>query len=149
MTTPVNPPPHPADPAEDAPESSQSLYEAYADYSRTLRTWLVAYGVGGPVLLLSNEHVTKAIATSGAAGLITKLFLGGVAAQVTLAALNKAAMWGCYYGALWRSFQDRRRYKACVWFSEQFWIDFTIDVVTMALFGGATLLTLRVVVNLS
>lgn len=32
----------------------------YDGYSRILRTWLVAYGIGGPVFLLSRQDILLA-----------------------------------------------------------------------------------------
>ena len=56
-----------------------------------LRLWLVAYGVGGPVLLLSSSEVTAKVVASGQAYLIVVPFLLGVPLQVVNAALNKPA----------------------------------------------------------
>jgi hypothetical protein len=61
-----------------------SLINAYDEFAKTLRTWLVAYGIGGPVLLLTNETVRQAIAKSGAARCIAGTFLLGVGLQVLL-----------------------------------------------------------------
>jgi hypothetical protein len=35
-------------------------FEEYSEYAKTLRIWLVAYGVGAPVVILSNELCTVA-----------------------------------------------------------------------------------------
>ena len=62
--------------------ADSGFYESYAHFSRTLRAWLVAYGVGVPVLLVSQQFIAKAIIKAGTGGLITWLFLIGVAIQV-------------------------------------------------------------------
>ncbi len=69
-------------------------FAAYEEYSKVLRTWFVAYGIGGPVLLLTNEALAKAIKTSGQGRGLAALFLIGVGLQVVLAAMNKFSMWG-------------------------------------------------------
>jgi len=43
----------------------EEYFKAYEEYSKVLRTWFVAYGIGGPVLLLTNETLAKAIKASG------------------------------------------------------------------------------------
>ena len=72
----------------------EEYFKAYEEYSKVLRTWFVAYGIGGPVLLLTNQTLAKAIKASGQGKSLAALFLAGVALQVVLAALNKFSMWG-------------------------------------------------------
>jgi hypothetical protein len=117
---------------------AEGFYKACTDYSNTLRTWLVAYGVGAPVVLVSNAGLLAAVTRSEWTEWITALFLVGVILQVVLATLNKAAMWGCYYGAENREFRETRYYGWANWLSQQFWIDIGLDVLTIALFVTAT-----------
>lgn len=42
-----------------ATTNAEHYFQAYAEYSKVLRTWLVAYGIGAPVLLLTNEPLAK------------------------------------------------------------------------------------------
>jgi hypothetical protein len=123
---------------EEEVDSSAELFKAYEGYSQTLRTWLVAYGVGGPVLLLTNEKLWTLIAKSGCARAIAIALLVGVALQVVLAALNKAVMWGSYYGEIEVTFRTERRYQVAIWLAKQFWIDFAVDLLSMVIFGWAT-----------
>ena len=37
----------------------EELYKAYEEHAKTLRTWLVAYGIGAPVVFLTNEQLSK------------------------------------------------------------------------------------------
>lgn len=112
--------------------------EAYAEYSKVLRTWFVAYGIGAPVLLLTNDVLSKALRASGCARFVAGSFLAGVLLQVVVASFNKASMWALYYGETQPSFKVSRWYRAGYWFSEAFWIDLTVDLLTMMLFGLAT-----------
>lgn len=41
------------------------FYEAYAGFARNLRIWFVAYGIGGPVLFLTNSEVWQKVSESG------------------------------------------------------------------------------------
>ena len=130
----------PANPAEPTSEGGTGHYAAYEEHARTLRTWLVAYGIGGPVLILSQAEVWKRLAASGSLRFIASLFLSGVVLQVILAAVNKSAMWACYYGELESAYQSTRRYKIGLWLSERYLIDFLFDIAGMFLFAYATYL---------
>ena len=88
----------PKDKQSPEDNTTTEYYNAYHYYSNLLRTWLVAYGVGGPILFLSNEALWKRLASDGTS--LGFLFLGGVALQVIVAALNKTVMWACYFGEL-------------------------------------------------
>jgi hypothetical protein len=116
-----------------------TFYKSYEEHSKVLRTWLVAYGIGAPVLFLTNDRLATIFAASSGAAAIAKLFLTGVVLQVLLAATNKAAMWGCYYAARHpKKALGKRRFRFALWISEQFWIDFLVDFATLLVFGAAT-----------
>ena len=117
---------------------SEEYLATYAEHSKVLRTWLVAYGIGAPVLLVTNDTISKAIKASGDGKIIAGCFLSGVALQIFLATLNKASMWGIYYGEENQSFKTSIRYKLTFWFSENYCIDFVADIATLVVFGIAT-----------
>jgi hypothetical protein len=121
-----------------ATPDSAGYYAVYEEHARTLRTWLVAYGIGGPVLILSQEAVWKQITKIGSLPLIAKLFLGGVVLQVVLAAVNKSAMWALYCGEVDREYAKTKRYKVGSWLSERYIIDLALDLSSMVLFAWAT-----------
>jgi hypothetical protein len=151
MTT-ASAPPAPSAPTLQAQqparaEDPQDYYKAYAEYSKTLRTWLVAYGMGAPVLLSARQDVWPALATSGRAKLIIGLFLIGVVAQVVLATLNKASMWVMYYGAMRPEYKARRPYRLAEWLAEYIGIDVGVDIVSMVLFAWATGVAFQVILK--
>lgn len=115
------------------------FYEAYAGFARTLRAWLIAYGVGGPVIFLTNDAAGRALAEAGVARDIAHLFLAGVALQVAGAVLYKSAMWYLYIGELQAAFRNSRRYRVADWISERHFIELLFDVGSMTLFALATL----------
>ncbi len=119
-------------------------FQNYADYSKTLRAWLVAYGIGGPVLFLTNEKVSTKVASSGHAHSIIFAFLFGVALQIILSLINKWGAWHMYVGAGDHIYQLRWRYRAWGFVNEQSWLDFAIDVASIAAFVWATWLVLNV-----
>lgn len=117
---------------------AESLFKAYEEYAKTLRTWFVAYGIGGPVLLLTNEAVRGKVAASGLAHTLGAAFLSAVAAQVCLAFLNKTVLWANYFAELRPALAKTRRYRFAAWIGEQYWIDVVIDIGSMILFGWAS-----------
>lgn len=121
-----------------------SHFENYADYSRTLRAWLVAYGVGGPVLFVTNEKLSERVANSGYANAIIVLFLLGVALQIVLATINKWGAWHMYRGAADAEYHATWRYKFWAFVNEQSWIDFWIDLTSLVVFTLATWRVLNV-----
>ena len=124
--------------AANQADKVQRRFELYADYAKMLRLWLVAYGIGAPVLFLTRPDVAAKLFERGNATSIAVVFLIGVAAQVLNAAINKWAAWYIYAGVLEPEFQDTRRYKVSEWISEQFWIDLFLDLAAMGLFAWAT-----------
>jgi hypothetical protein len=116
-------------------------YTAYDEHAKTLRTWLVAYGIGAPVLILSQHEIWESLKHTHSLRLIAGLFIVGVVVQVTLAAVNKTAMWACYFGSTNKAFSKTRRYRFFHWLSKQYWIDLICDLSAMALFAYATYLT--------
>jgi hypothetical protein len=126
------------DPAAQGGLEAPGLYAAYEEHAKTLRTWLVAYGIGAPVLFVSQDALWARIAASGSVRTIAGAFLWGVALQVLLAAINKNAMWACYFGDKHVPYRSTKRYKLAMWVSEQYSIDFVADVATMVLFAWAT-----------
>jgi len=130
----------------------------YAEYSKTFRSWMVGYGIGGPVLLLTSKDAPQAIATSPHLRQIVTLFVLGVALQILLALINKWAAWQMYRGA-YAKYQHSRHdpeydrhdrsitYKGWCWINKQSWIDFLVDVGALASFSIATWLVLTALIN--
>ncbi len=116
----------------------KGLFEAYASAATSLRTWLVAYGIGAPVLFLSNENLWSVLSKAKCATSIAILFLAGVTSQIFIAFVNKNAMWICYYGEGKPSFKSNMIYKVFDWLSEQFWLDILCDIISMICFIIAT-----------
>jgi hypothetical protein len=126
----------------DADPEQTGHYEAYATFSKTLRTWLVAYGIGVPALIFSNEKITEAVGQSGRARLIVICFLGGVCVQVFGTLLYKTTEWYLYSGEAEKAFKGTRRYAFGVWINDQYWLELAIDIAAIALFAVATYKTL-------
>ncbi len=57
---------------------AEDYLEAYAEYSKVTRMWFVAYGIGAPVLFLTNDALLKILKKSGCARCVAGFFLAGV-----------------------------------------------------------------------
>lgn len=133
----------PNDVAHDEKSDFQNFYKYY---SNLLRTWLVAYGIGGPVILLTNDNVWSRIVGSGNQVAIGVMFLLGVAMQVALALLNKTVNWNLYFGFVSPSFRDKWPHRLSDKLSEQYWIDILIDGISIGLMAIATALAFAALV---
>lgn len=121
-------------------EQTAELFEVYKDHSNVLRAWMAAYGVGTPVLLLSQEKLWGILMSAGSAANIAALFLIGVALQAFLAALNKYVMWSCYYGEINESYSTGRLCALTRILAKQAWIDLLVDFVSIICFAWSTYL---------
>src|SRR5205809_8022604 len=92
-------------------KEESGFYEAYAGFARTLRTWFVAYGIGGPVIFLTNDTAAKRFQVSGSSRAVAYSFFAGVALQILAALLYKTAMWYLYRGELEPGLRSARLYK--------------------------------------
>lgn len=113
-------------------------FDGYVSFARVLRSWLIAYGIGGPVLFLTNSQIAARLAESGHSRSIAILFLSGVFFQVAVALLYKGAMWFLYVGE-----EDEHRRKSLFygiseWITGAFWLELIFDLGTIALFSYAT-----------
>lgn len=132
---------------ESAPSSSAAeaaFFANYAEYAKTLRAWLVAYGIGGPVLLITNKELSAALKASAYRNDIVDLFLVGVALQVSLAFINKWCAWHMYVGEYESAYKSRTRYKVWSWLNDRSWIDMLVDGGSLVAFALSTCLVVHV-----
>ena len=71
-------------------------YETYLEYNKILSTWFIAFGVGGPALLIANGNLIDRLVVTGNLRLVAMLFLIGVGLQVVGALTNKVANWNVH-----------------------------------------------------
>jgi hypothetical protein len=121
-----------------SPEGTDTLFANYQEYNKTLRAWLVTFGVGVLTLFLLHPDVLKPLKQSGQLRVVIQLYLGGCGAQILIAMLNKFAGWYGYYAAVHPNEAERRWYKFWTWLSNQFWLDMIADIASLILFGRAT-----------
>lgn len=124
----------------DVPSSTEAdgHWANYDKYATTLRAWLVPYGIGGPVLFLSNDHLSSLIRKSGSGWWLTSLFLLAVFLQVGNAAVNKWAAHAMYLGELDPKRHAARSYKIWLWVNKRAWIDGIADLAAILMLIAAT-----------
>ena len=118
-------------------DDASDPWTAYLEYNKILRTWFVAFGVGGPALFLVNEKVAQRLAERLQLELVATLFLLGVTAQVVGALVNKTANWYVYRSAWGDEESKKLHLRFANWLIEQFWLDIFLDVITAVSFGIA------------
>lgn len=133
---------------DTAPEDSsvQRIHAAYLEYNKTLRAWLVGYGVGVPLVLITQSHLLDKVSDSGLGTQIGYLFLAGVLLQVLMAFLNKWSNWYRYTekaharttAALTKTAHFIRNHPG---------IDLSSEVLAIILFAIATALTFHVILE--
>lgn len=125
--------------------AADSYWKVYEEYTKTVRTWFVAYGIGAPVLVLGNEKLWRQLAKDDVLSWVGLLFITGGALQVLLAMFNRWASWhhfhakfrGAEAGALTRA------ERAAKWWLGQFWIDVSADLVSLITFVVGTVVLFR------
>jgi hypothetical protein len=125
-------------------ETVLEYYNNYAEYSKTLRAWLVAYGVGGPILFLTNTTISEKLAASPEKAKIVCLFLLGVSLQVALAFVNKWCAWHLYAGEYDQSYRRLLRYRFWAAINKLSILDLALDAASIGAFVWATWLVLMV-----
>ncbi|NED66170.1 hypothetical protein G3I15_35110 [Streptomyces sp. SID10244] len=122
----------------DGTDQKEGLFQNYNEYSKSLRTWFVAYGIGGPVLFLSNEKIASHLTGTAEAVYIVSSFLIGVALQILLSMINKWVAWHMYAGAGDNEYKKSCRYKIWCEIGHLSWIDILFDVLSAVFFVIAT-----------
>ncbi len=114
-----------------------AYFDSYAEYNRILRSWFVAFGIGGLAMFLVEDTLRDALIRSGAARQVVVLFLAGVALQILVAGLNKYANWYCYAGEDDAAYRRTAAYRFWSGIARQFIIDVLVDVATAVCFFAA------------
>lgn len=141
--------------------SSDGHYKVYEEHMKTLRAWFVAYGVGGPVLFVTQNDFATTLVKSGLSQLVGVLFLVGVLLQALVALFNKWVNWGLYYydeddaeavsvvdtvettgDEIDTVTRPQKLQRFCEGYSSKVWIDIVADLATLVLFSIATVLVL-------
>ena len=127
-------------------EKGDIYIKAYDEHNKILRTWLVAYGVGAPVLVLANPALLNKVLLLEHCKLTFGAFLFGIALQILVALINKYTMWICYYGENNDNFRSGFIYRSAEVLSKQAWVDFLCDIGAIGLMAIASLYSLNTLI---
>jgi len=105
----------------------------------------VAYGVGVPVLLVSQRFIAEAIIRKGSGGVITWLFLAGVAVQIVEIFIYKYSQEYLYHDETGAKLKGTRRLALAEWFSNTIWFEILLDLIPIALFVWGTFMVVAAV----
>jgi hypothetical protein len=130
-------------PAEFRSSDAEQFADAYRQHAATLRNWFVAYGVGGPALLITNDKLQLALRNYGRLELVGWCFLGGVFLQVVLSFTDKYADWLCYRACVNEgSIPDPKKRNSletvAFWWVTSNWPSILIELVSVLAFAVAT-----------
>lgn len=120
------------------PDDPKQYLNAYSDYARTLRLWLVAYGVGTPAFFVSEEWVWVALNQKGYGANLLAFFALGVISQIALAFVNKYSMWFIYRGEQTPHYRDSLGYRIACTLSDTEYTDIACDVFSIVCFCVGT-----------
>lgn len=123
-------------------KDDKGFHEPYAKLADRLRGWLLAYGIGAPVLFVSQDRISNALNQSQCSRFVISLFLAGISIQIVASFIYKASMWYLYVGEYDPEFCKTYRFRVSDWFSEQFWIEALSDLGSIVLFGIGTYIAL-------
>ncbi|MDH5600102.1 MAG: hypothetical protein OEY78_02235 [Gammaproteobacteria bacterium] len=114
------------------------FYEPYKIFATSLRAWFIAYGIGAPILFLSNEFTQRVISEYENNKLLIFLFLAGVILQTIQALLYKHVMWHLYMGEDNHDYHKSWLYKSSVKISEASWLEILFDLATVFVYSIGT-----------
>ncbi len=117
-------------------------HEVSCESSKSLRMWLVAYGIGAPAFI-THPSILEKVSQTGNARLVGLLFLCGVALQVYLFFRTKISMWYLCFDEWQSEFERNSTSEICEWYSERFLLDAAVDLLTIVFFGTATVLVFK------
>jgi len=121
--------------------------EGFSGYEKTLRTWFVAYGIGGLVIFLTQPWLREKLVVDANAKYIAIFFLSGVMVQVLESILYKASTWYPYYRALEDVQSNRWWYKMSDYVHKHYSIDIVLDLLTFITFAIATILAYPIIMS--
>jgi hypothetical protein len=125
----------------------QEFGDAFDRYETKLRTWFIAYGIGAPILLLTQSTLRDRFLQSPNRRCVGILFLIGIAFQVVESWLYKMTTWYQYRGEVKNEITKSRMYKVSKWIEDHYSVDVIFDALTFILFLIATLKVFPIVMG--
>ena len=122
-----------------ANDDRKEYFSNYSEYNKTLRTWFVTFGIGGPLFLLSNPGITTTLNQKNALGPVALTFLLGCTLQILMAIFNKTCSWYAYDFCDEKVRTPNGVIRWLITTQRVFWVDVIIDIITFILFALATI----------
>lgn len=119
----------------------------YSEYNKTLRSWLVAYGIAVPALFVTSKDAKEFLLQSCNFKFIIITFLFGVFAQILISFINKFVSWCAYHRDDCKLRKDVPCKPYFSWVAKlenSIWIDVTLDVLTLFFFAMSTYMLLNI-----
>ncbi len=124
---------------------TEEYFQDYTAFSRDLRVWLIAYGIGAPVLFVSNAAIYDKVLQHGDGKLIVILFLIGVSFQIFEASTSKWMSWIQYSCKIDKKHKHLRP-LADYWFNRII-PRFVVELLSIVSMVYATYLTFGIITN--
>lgn len=128
----------------DAALSAEYL-QNYKEHAGTLRNWFLTIGGGAVVFLASTENpLTRDLENKNLFSLVFVCFATGLVIQALLLVLNKIVYFhlSAQRDPEYRGSTDGFWHTNSGYISEKIWIDLSVDITTVGLFGLAIILIL-------
>lgn len=122
---------------------AKDYFEQYWRYCAAVRNWLVAFGIGSCVLLVSEKAgIFKDVSQQRRTHIVIWLLVG-VICQILLALVNKYIHWCIYWGMEDEKFRKGPCYRIAEKLSRCFWIDVLVDIASVFAFAIAIWMMFR------
>lgn len=127
---------------EELERNREANLTLYSDYNKTLRAWLVAYGIALPALFITSKDAKAFLSGLECHTFIVQVFLLGLTAQIGIAFINKFVSWSAYHrDDLELSNSNCNKFINWVAsFENSIWVDFVLDLISILAFGVATVM---------
>jgi len=137
-----------ATPTENSNSEADHFLGPYLEHTKTLRGWYVGYGIGAPVVFISQPSIWSKVSKVGFGKSVLLYFLIGTSIQVILALINKYTNRASYYTEMNPKYNDYKIFKWFAWYSERFEFDLAVDIFSLFFFGRATWLVFKAFIYL-
>jgi len=137
----------PAEPTQTHPDAAAAssnkdhYFTPYLEHSKTLRTWFVAYGVGGPILFATQKALIEKFIDYGGMKRVVLLLLAGTLLQILSTWMAKLTTYQFYLSELDPGHANTWLHQKSLKLSHHYyWFLPIVDFLTVSLFAWATVL---------
>lgn len=118
----------------------KDYFNLYCEYAKTLRAWLVGFGIGTPAVFFTQDQIRQVVVHAACHVWLIALFMAGVACQVLVALINKWVNWYVFLCQT-QGKTGTPAFARCFRYSNNMTVDFVFDVTAVICFAGATIWT--------